>query len=52
MRDIVIIHENDEWLVPLREELRQRGVTANEWFLDSGPVPLRRPQLTLCSTTA
>ncbi|MFC0445164.1 RimK family alpha-L-glutamate ligase [Pseudidiomarina halophila] len=39
MRDIVIIHENDEWLVPLREELRQRGVTANEWFLDSGPVP-------------
>ncbi|MGQ4275614.1 ATP-grasp domain-containing protein [Pseudidiomarina sp. E22-M8] len=39
MRDIVIIHENDEWLVPLREEFRQRGVTANEWFLDNGTVP-------------
>lgn len=39
MKDIVIIHENDEWLVPLREEFRQRGVTAIEWFLDNGSVP-------------
>src|SRR5690554_2656034 len=39
MLDIVIIHENEEWLVPLREEFQQRGVQATEWFLDTGVVP-------------
>ncbi|RUO62076.1 ATP-grasp domain-containing protein [Pseudidiomarina insulisalsae] len=39
MKEIVIIHENDEWLVPLRAEFKQRGVTATEWFLDEGVVP-------------
>lgn len=39
MRPIVIIHENEEWLVPLREAFKQRGVTATEWFLDTGVVP-------------
>ena len=39
MRDIVILHENDEWLVPLRQEFEARGVAAKEWFLDEGRVP-------------
>ncbi|RUO22593.1 alpha-L-glutamate ligase [Aliidiomarina iranensis] len=39
MREIVIIHENNEWLVPLRAEFAKRGVTAKEWFLDTGVVP-------------
>ncbi|MGM0482002.1 MAG: ATP-grasp domain-containing protein [Pseudomonadota bacterium] len=39
MRDIVVLHENEEWLVPLREELSRRGVEAKEWFLDEGTVP-------------
>lgn len=39
MRDIVIIHENDEWLVPLRAEFKKRGVNAREMFLDTGVVP-------------
>lgn len=38
MREIVVIHENDEWLVPLRAEFAKRGVTATEWFLDEGEV--------------
>lgn len=45
MREIVIIHENEEWLVPLREEFKQRGVSATEWFLDTGVVPFtEQPQ--------
>lgn len=39
MKPIVIIHENEEWLVPLRAAFKQRGVTAIEWFLDTGVVP-------------
>lgn len=39
MREIVVLHENDEWLVPLRAEFEQRGVKATEWFLDEGRVP-------------
>jgi hypothetical protein len=38
MRDIVIMHENEEWVVPLRQAFADRGVSANEWFLDSGAV--------------
>ncbi|AVJ57014.1 alpha-L-glutamate ligase [Idiomarina sp. OT37-5b] len=39
MREIVVLHENEEWLVPLREAFKARGVVAKEWFLDSGIVP-------------
>ncbi len=39
MRDIVILHENEEWLVPLRAEFEKRGVAAKEWFLDTGVIP-------------
>ncbi|MGM0526608.1 MAG: alpha-L-glutamate ligase, partial [Pseudomonadota bacterium] len=39
MREIVVLHENEEWLVPLREEFKQRGVKATEWFLNEGRVP-------------
>lgn len=39
MRDIVVLHENDEWLEPLREEFARHGVKAKEWFLDEGRVP-------------
>ena len=39
MRDIVILHENEEWLVPLRAEFEKRGVEAKEWFLDTGVIP-------------
>ena len=38
MKEIVVIHENDEWLVPLRAEFAKRGVSATEWFLDEGEV--------------
>ncbi|WP_194756727.1 ATP-grasp domain-containing protein [Aliidiomarina indica] len=38
MRPIYVLHENEEWLVPLRAEFAARGVTLNEWFLDTGVV--------------
>ena len=38
IRDIYILHENEEWLVPLRAEFEQRGVTAKEWFLHEGTI--------------
>ncbi|MEX1220758.1 MAG: alpha-L-glutamate ligase [Idiomarina sp.] len=38
MRDIFIIHENEEWLVPLRAEFSKRGVTAKEWFVHEGAI--------------
>lgn len=38
MRDIFIMHENDEWLVPLRAEFSKRGVTAKEWFVHEGAI--------------
>ncbi len=43
MREIVVLHENEEWLVPLREAFKARGVVAKEWFLDSGIVPYTEP---------
>lgn len=40
MQDIYIIHENEEWVVPLRAAFAKRGVTAKEWFLNEGKVDL------------
>lgn len=33
MKPIFILHENQEWVVPLHAEFARRGVEANEWFL-------------------
>lgn len=38
MRDVVIMHENSEWVAPLRAAFAKRGVEPKEWFLDSGVV--------------
>jgi len=38
-KPIVIMHENEEWLVPLRAEFAKRGVTAEEWFVHEGVIP-------------
>jgi glutathione synthase/RimK-type ligase-like ATP-grasp enzyme len=39
MIDIVVMHENEEWLVPLRNAFEERGRTFREWFLHEGVVP-------------
>jgi len=39
MTEIVILHENEEWVVPLREEFEKRGQPFREWFLAEGVVP-------------
>ena len=38
MRRIYIIHENNEWVEPLRIALRDRGLPFAEWFLDTGTL--------------
>jgi len=35
---IYVLHENDEWVVPLRAELQKRGLPFSEWFLNEGSV--------------
>ncbi|MEM7442126.1 MAG: alpha-L-glutamate ligase [Pseudomonadota bacterium] len=40
---VFIIHENDDWVVPLRRELADRRTPFDEWFLDRGALDLTRP---------
>ena len=40
MPKIYVIHENDEWVAPLRRELDARQLPFEEWFLDTGTVDL------------
>ena len=40
---IHILHENDEWLPPFREALRDRGLPWREWHLASGGFDLDAP---------
>lgn len=40
MKQIYIIHENDEWVVPLREALAERALPYTEWFLHEGLLDL------------
>ena len=39
MKKIHILHENPEWLIPLREALEEQGLRYREWLLDEGTVP-------------
>ena len=36
-----MIHENDDWVVPLRKEFDARKIPFTEWFLDQGVLDLR-----------
>ncbi len=40
---IFVIHENDAWVVPLRERFIERGVPYEEWHLDQGSFNLSEP---------
>ncbi|RUO29318.1 alpha-L-glutamate ligase [Aliidiomarina sedimenti] len=42
MKPIFILHENEEWLVPLRAEFAQRGVEVQEWFLNEDYVAFEK----------
>jgi len=37
---VYVIHENDDWVVPLRREFRAMDVPFTEWFLDRGSLDL------------
>lgn len=43
MNDIYILHENEEWLVPLRAEFAKRNVDVKEWFLHEGAIAFDTP---------
>lgn len=38
---VYVIHENSEWVVPLRAAFAERGTPYEEWFLDQGTIDLR-----------
>ncbi len=40
MPRIYVLHENDEWVTPLRDAFRARGLPFVEWFLATGTVDL------------
>lgn len=40
MRKIYVIHENSDWMVPLRREFAALGAPFEEWFLDRGVLDL------------
>lgn len=41
MAKIYVLHENDEWVVPLRKQLEQRDLPYEEWFLHEGTLNLK-----------
>ncbi len=38
MKKIYILHENAEWISPLRSALEERGLEYEEWFINQGSV--------------
>ncbi|MEL7648436.1 MAG: alpha-L-glutamate ligase [Sedimentibacter sp.] len=40
MKKIYVIHENDEWVVPLRKEFEKLNLPYEEWFLNKGMLDL------------
>ncbi|MBM3597031.1 MAG: alpha-L-glutamate ligase [Alphaproteobacteria bacterium] len=40
MAKVHVIHENNEWVVPLRTAFAELGTPIEEWFLDRGTVDL------------
>jgi len=42
MAKIHVIHENSEWVVPLRSAFAELGTPVEEWFLDEGTLDLRQ----------
>ena len=40
MSQIYVLHENPEWVTPLRQAFVKRDLPHSEWLLDQGQVPL------------
>ncbi|MGZ0190150.1 MAG: ATP-grasp domain-containing protein [Alphaproteobacteria bacterium] len=43
MTDIIILHENDEWLPPFRAAFEEAGLNHKEWHLSTGSIDLSAP---------
>lgn len=41
MSKVYVIHENTEWVLPLRQAFAELGTPYEEWFLDEGTLDLR-----------
>ncbi len=42
MEKIYIIHENEEWTLPLKKQLEARNLPYEEWFLNEGYIDLSK----------
>jgi hypothetical protein len=43
MQKIYVIHENHDWIDPLKTELSARALPYEDWFLDEGKLDLSQP---------
>jgi hypothetical protein len=43
MSEVHVIHENTEWVLPLRQAFAELGTPYREWFLDEGLLDLGEP---------
>lgn len=43
MSKVYVIHENAEWVLPLRQAFAELGTPYKEWFLDEGALDLSEP---------
>ena len=41
-KNIYIIHENDEWLIPLRESFRKINAPFKEWHMDKASFDFKK----------
>jgi len=46
---VYVIHENEEWLIPLREAFQELNIPFKEWFINNGSVSLNDVPPTECS---
>jgi hypothetical protein len=49
-KQIYIIHENDEWVVPLREELKKISAPYKEWHIGRDKIDIIHMTLTRIQT--
>ena len=43
MKNIYVIHENDEWLIPLRESFKKIKAPFKEWHMDKESFDFKKP---------
>lgn len=42
VKHVYVLHENEDWVLPLRDAFQARGIPYEEWFLDQGQIDLSK----------